>query len=46
MLRAIFPIVTIVSVATLVACSGQDPVAPEANFHEVRKRFHELAWQP
>lgn len=31
MLRAIFPIVTIVSVATLVACSGQDPVAPEAN---------------
>jgi hypothetical protein len=31
MLRAIFPIVTIASVATLVACSGQDPVAPEAN---------------
>ena len=31
MLRAIFPIVTIVSVTTLVACNGQDPVAPEAN---------------
>jgi hypothetical protein len=31
MLRAIFPIFTIASVATLVACSGQDPVAPEAN---------------
>jgi len=31
MLRAIFPIVTIVSVATQDACSGQDPVAPEAN---------------
>jgi hypothetical protein len=31
MLRAIFPIVTIASVATLVACSGQDPVAHEAN---------------
>jgi CubicO group peptidase (beta-lactamase class C family) len=22
------------------------PVAPEANFHEVRKRFHALAWEP
>ena len=31
MLRAIFPIMTIASVATLVACSGRDVVAPEAN---------------
>ena len=31
MLRAIFPILTIASVATLVACSGRDVVAPEAN---------------